>query len=547
MDFFHKIIQEADVEKLINNADRYLAHTPNEKLGEHMKLVTDYFQKLLAAHHLEPLIDHLLLKLCKNSEEMGNLAKKLFWETILYHDFGKVNENFQHLKMDNKLIFPEPITNKINTQHSILSTYIFLIHQLSRKDFSSSLITYVACLGHNIMRHHSAHLDDLSARTSFQKFDSELSGVLQKYLECFDRSYDVALVNLIPKLSHPDALYLKGLSFEWFALIRLNFSLLTAADYYATSHYCNGWGCHYDAFGVLDKVQRDRHFFNLKSTRPHNKALYKRQMDIQSEILENFQEKSLDNLNSLRSYMAAEVIRNVRQHADDKLFYIEAPTGGGKTNMAFIATQELLQANSELNKAFYIFPFTTLATQTKKAAAETLGLEPEEWIELHGRAPWKQKERHENDQDGLYGDDRLDDIHNQFVNYPYTFLSHVRFFDILKANDKSSIYLMHRLANSVVIIDEIQAYNPELWDKMAYLLKEHAQALNIRFIVMSATLPKIGTLVEADFCYLLPDAINRFFINPNFADRVRFSDELLKRKQPSKENREEYLVFNCVS
>ncbi len=51
--------------------------------------------------------------------------------------------------------------------------------------------------------------------------------------------------------------------------------------------------------------------------------------------------------------MAAEVITNVRANAGNRLFYIEAPTGGGKTNMAFIATMEMLQANPELNKVFY--------------------------------------------------------------------------------------------------------------------------------------------------------------------------------------------------
>jgi CRISPR-associated endonuclease/helicase Cas3 len=258
------------------------------------------------------------------------------------------------------------------------------------------------------------------------------------------------------------------LRFEWFALIRLNFSLLTAADYYATSHYCGKWKNHYQEFGVLTAEQKQRHFKNLQSTHDHNQALYEKHAEFLNQPLEQLKEKSNSNLNKLRSKMAAEVISHVRIHASEKLFYIEAPTGGGKTNMAFIATMELLQANTELNKVFYVFPFTTLATQTLKAARDTLGLQPDEWIELHSRAAWKQKEIPEEKKDGLYGEDRLDDIHNQFVNYPYMFLSHVSFFDILKANDKSSIYLMHRLANSIVVIDEVQAYNPELWDKMAY-------------------------------------------------------------------------------
>ncbi|MEB2780551.1 CRISPR-associated helicase Cas3' [Algoriphagus sp. C2-6-M1] len=548
MKSFKELIAEEQVGTLLKNPDHYLAHTPNETLGEHMGLVTHYFQDLIAVHSLEPLIDIMVLKLCKDAEGLATFAKKLFWQAILYHDFGKVNENFQR-KLDNLAHFPKPIQNGIDSQHSVLSAFLFLIHQLSdgfeilvnesQKD-QRKMIAFTFALAHTIMRHHNPSLDDISAEKTLDKLNSQLYKELEIYLHCYKKTFHPQLIAGIYSLRKSNV-HFEKLDFEWFALIRLNFSLLTAADYYATSHYCNKWESFYVAFGVLTAIQRNKHFSALMHTHSHNESLYKRFEEIASKSPDTFRQKSPENLNKLRSRMAAEVIQKVREQSSGRLFYLEAPTGGGKTNMAFIASMELLQANPELNKVFYVFPFTTLATQTLQASQQTLGLEPEEWIELHGRAAWKQKAAKEETKDGLYGEERMDDIHNQFVNYPYTFLSHVRFFDILKADEKSSIYLMHRLANSIVVIDEVQAYNPELWDKMAYLLKAYAEAFNIRFIVMSATLPKIGSLAEADFCYLLPDAIDRFFTNPNFADRVSFSDELLARKQPKKEDRQDYL------
>jgi len=550
MKSFEKLISELQVATLLKNSEKYLAHTPHETLSDHMQLVTHYFQSLVSIHGLEPLIDKLLLRLCNDSDTLVDFAKKLFWQAILYHDFGKVNENFQR-KLENIQIFPKDIKNGIGSQHSILSAFIFLTHQITdgmsylQKENQANqqkMMSFIFALAHNIIRHHSPRLDDLSGTESFEKFTSDSCLQLEGYLHCYDKPVAQQIIKGMASLRKANVKFDK-LGFEWFALIRLNFSLLTAADYYATSHYCSKWSSHYTEFGVLSEAQKKKHFSSLRQTQTHNKKLYESHKELTAQSSDPYQEKSNTNLNKLRSRMAAEVIENVRQHASSRLFYIEAPTGGGKTNMAFIATQELLQANSELNKVFYVFPFTTLVTQTQQAAEETLELEADEWIELHGRAAWKQKEKIENQKDGLYGEERLDDIHNQFVNYPYTFLSHVRFFDILKTNDKSSIYLMHRLANSIVVIDEVQAYNPELWDKMAYLLKEYAEAFNIRFVVMSATLPKIGSLAEADFCYLLTDAIDRFFVNTNFADRVNFSDELLTKKQPKKEERQEYLEW----
>lgn len=545
---FSELILELEVKSLLKNWEKYLAHTPDETLSDHMELVTQYFQLLIETHGLEPSLNKQFLKLASQDENVAQIAKNLFWQAILYHDFGKVNENFQR-KLENIDLFPFQKNNGIQNQHSILSAFVFIVHQLSalakiEKELGELnlkvLIKWIFALSHNIIRHHSSRLDDLSKKDTFSSLNSELCAKLTTYLDCYKFDFNQRIIGNIPPITNQIVSF-KELGFEWFSLIRLNFSLLTASDYYATSHYCNKWAKPYDEFGVLTAEQNNRHFQSLQETQKHNKELYFKQKEFYSLPLEELQEPSNANLNNLRSKMAAESIENISGNADKKLFYIEAPTGGGKTNMAFIATQELLRANPELNKVFYVFPFTTLVTQTQKSAIQTLGLQSDEWMELHGRAAWKQKEGSEKDKDGLYGDERLDDIHNQFVNYPYTFLSHVRFFDILKANDKSSIYLMHRLANSIVVIDEVQAYNPMLWDKMAYLLREYSDALNIRFIVMSATLPKIGELVASEFCYLIPHAIERFFVNPNFADRVSFSDELLQRKRPEKEEREEYL------
>lgn len=545
MDPFSDLVKLGDVKTFLKDSHKYLAHTPNEKLSDHMELVTYYFIEIVRIHGLESLIDAQLLQLCGNNIILASFCKKQFWHTILYHDFGKVNENFQRDKMGNYLNFPYSASNGIESQHSILSAFIFLIHKLSEtallseninNEFVAKAIHLIFAFSHNIIRHHGSHLDDLSVEKTFQKFESGLCERLEEYLKCYELPFQKLIIKNLPVWKRE--IKFEKLGFEWFAIVRLNFSLLTAADYYATSHYCNGWKQYYSDFGTLTDKQRQSHFENLKKSQPHNIDLYDNHKQISAESLQSLMSKNNANLNRLRSKMAADVIENIRRFDNKRLFYIEAPTGSGKTNMAIIASMELLHKNPQLNKVFYVFPFTTLVTQTQKVTMNTLGLGNNDFIELHGKAAWKQKS---DGQDGLYGDNYLDDIHNQFANYPYTFLSHVLFFEILKGNDKSSIYLMHRLANSIIVIDEIQAYNPELWDKMAYLFQVYAQALNIRFIVMSATLPKIGTLANSEYCYLIPDAIERFFVNPNFADRVDFSDELLKVKQPKNEEREGYL------
>ena len=60
------------------------------------------------------------------------------------------------------------------------------------------------------------------------------------------------------------------------------------------------------------------------------------------------------------------------------------------------------------------------------------------------------------------------------MDYPIVLLSHVRFFNVITTNKKDANYLLQRLANSVVIMDELQTYPPAIWDKMAYFISEYA-------------------------------------------------------------------------
>ena len=398
---------------------------------------------------------------------------------------------------------------------------------------------FVIGIGQNILNHHTSYLGDLSEGKRFEKFDNQLCDKLKMYLAQFDIPHLEQILSFIPHDNGVKGFAAGEQDFNFFFLLRLHYSLLTAADYYATAHFYGKWKEPYSQFGVFDEREKVALISNLKNLQPHNKSLFENLKEIIAIKEGALREKSSKNLNKLRSRLAAEVLHNISESYQEKLFYVEAPTGGGKTNISMIAALRLMELNPELNKIYYVFPFTTLITQTLKATKETIGLSEDQFIELHGKAGFKIKE--EESGDGLYGAEKLDDLHNQFANYPLTFLTHIRFFDILKKNQKDAIYLMHRLANSVVIIDEVQAYNPLLWDKLAYLLRQYADALNIRFIVMSATLPKIGQLADANFITLVPDAINRFFKNPNFSERVKFDGSWLNIKRPNKDEKPDYL------
>ena len=537
------------------HAGNYYAHLPKdgrsskETLEEHISLVNDYLGKLVQYHKLDAVIDTLINGLSNAiDQETGNYVKLLFVNAIVFHDFGKINERFQSDKMNNDDLHVKASANSpIGSTHSSLSAFIYLTKHLNEiateKKQHPLLVISCLYLAYSIFKHHGRNMDDdcsstigfseLRARNNWE----ELRKFLHTYLSCYQFKVHPNILNLIGNdrliTERPFTDYIN--TFELYALCRLNFSLLTASDYLATNEYMNSLPI--DDFGILTQERIDELHYNVsqrewidevQKKKNYNKGTY--------DALEGYQflnpkEKSGDNLNILRKEMGIEVIKNIRQYSQSNLFFIEAPTGGGKTNLSILATTELLKIyEGQYNKVFYVFPFTTLITQTYAVVRDMLGLNEEEIIELHSKAGLKPN----TSEDDKYGGEKLNFLNHLFVNFPFCLLSHIRFFDVLKTNEKETNYLLHRLANSIVVIDELQSYNPSHWDKVIYFIRQYAEKFNIKFILMSATLPKLDKLNVIkqdvqDFVYLLPKAKEQYFNNPNFAGRVNFNFDLFER------------------
>ncbi|SEL90156.1 CRISPR-associated helicase/endonuclease Cas3 [Parapedobacter koreensis] len=538
------------------NYEKYWAHIhvskPPESLQEHILLVNEYAARLVEVHGLDKIIDKLLLTYVDGwgDEEDADFLKMLFVHTIVFHDFGKINENFQTARLQNNAFTAFRNTSlKPPHGHSFLGAFIFLsyhIHWLLKNDWKQerkiTLICHCFFLAYTIMQHHSPALYDIQQKEGFMSQFRHSVNELRRFIASYSIVIDEPVLTKV--FANVEDMWHKAVKnklpytpFPLFALIKLNFSLLTAADYLATHEYMNGNESNEAKttdFGLLNDRNRVNEIIGHLQKHKYNADTF--------NSLHNYQfvhptTRSSKNLNLLRKEMSIELVREIRGHLSEHLFYLEAPTGGGKTNLSAIAIAELLRAHEDINKVFYVFPFTTLITQTFGALKESMGLHDDEIIELHSKAAFASKT--EALEDGLFGGSKKDFIDNLFALYPITLVSHVKFFEILKTNRKEVNYLLHRLANAVVVIDEIQSYNPAIWDKMLYFISNSARFFNIRFILMSATLPKIselkvGLTQTLPFVELLPNA-RKYMTNPNFSDRVSFNFELFEQGEISLE------------
>lgn len=562
---------------LIHNSKNYFAHLSksenqcsNELLSEHSALVYAYARLIAGKQNLNSIIKNLIdgaipVKIKINRQLLTMKIENFFWRAIAYHDLGKVNREFQRARMNNDACLLD-IHHKFGSGHSVIGMYIFLADfwqdfiRLKLSDEEQVFICNVVLyFSYSIYRHHDSNLD--KAQDIYCWNNSDLYD-LRPFITLFDIKLSDAQIEEFHKYFLRKANF--DFLFQWFngdvhdsindfplfALLKLNYSLLTSSDYLATAHYMNNWNEKLSDFGLIDFKLREKIIHNVTNTRDYNRKVYnyiESGKTINSYMLKN---QSNANLNLLRQSIAMDVILNVRQNIDKRLFYIEAPTGGGKTNASILASAEILRGgkNKLINKIFYVFPFTTLITQTYKTLSDTLGLNDCEIAEIHSKA---------SSQTGRYEEDYKNYLDNLFMNYPIILLSHVVFFDVLKTNRKDRNYLLQRLANSIVIIDEIQSYSPKIWDKIVYFIANYAKYFNMKFIVMSATLPKLGNIIDnkdlaSEFVYLVNDK-NQYFHNPNFCNRVKIDYSLLSHPKPKSNDRASYLsnlrniVFNNSS
>lgn len=525
----------------------YFAHTGehgNELLTDHIHCCQDYFLALVNANSIEEILDGFFKRIAGvpariKKEPMAEMLKLFFLNAIIFHDAGKVNPNFQFSQMGNQDFQEEPAL-VFGTRHSRPGAIIFAalhMQYIIEQDMSDAEKGFLICLVlffcYTIDKHHGKINDGTDTAWTEEEIDAALE--LTSRFKVPWESLSPIVLSFLKKPNKSDNLknflsqFDDEVSYDLHALLKLHYGLLTSADYYATIDFT--MGIKTTDFGLIDQHFREKLlqgisdiWFNQDLDRNFNK--YK------NTAPEELLEQSTQNQGTLRQILGAEMISTIRNNPDAHIYYLEAPTGAGKTNLSLLFIREMLNGKKPITKVFYIFPLITVITQTAAFIREHLKLDASELAEIHSKALPAADELETN-----YGRQREEYLDGLFLNFPFILMSHVKFFAVANNAYKEELYLLPRLANSVVIIDELQSYSPETWDKIYYLLSHFAEKFNIIFLLMSATLPKITRLTqeakvldESKIVNLISNK-KAFFNNPNFAQRVTFRNDYLTINQ----------------
>ncbi|MAT69398.1 MAG: CRISPR-associated helicase/endonuclease Cas3 [Planctomycetaceae bacterium] len=396
----------------------------------------------------EPLNDHLRM-VASRAAEFAGAFHSFDWGELAgrWHDVGKYSAAFQAYlgATDDDASLADQIPGRVDHSTAGAQHAARAVPELGR------ILAYV------IAGHHAGLADS-------DKLDQRLAKRVEPYDDA-PASLLAAPPLDLPRLSLDASDRQRG-SFQFAFFTRMLFSVLVDADFLATEAFLQPQQATERALPLptLDRIATvlDDHLAELGRCAPDTAV------------------------NRCR----CEVLAACRDAADlpPGFFSLTVPTGGGKTlaSLAFALTHARRHG---LRRIVYAIPFTSIIEQTsgvfRRALKELGPLRDATVLEHHSNLdPHKQDSRHP----------RAQQIRLAAENWdaPLVVTTNVQLFESLLANRTSRCRKLHRLAGSVIVLDEAQALPVELLRPCLATLRELAADYGVTVVLCTATQPALA-------------------------------------------------------
>ncbi|MEO0224584.1 MAG: CRISPR-associated endonuclease Cas3'', partial [candidate division WOR-3 bacterium] len=471
---------------LVNDIWAHSSENKYETLNRHIECVFKYLNTIKDTYNLSAVIKNI----CKYALNLDvEIVERYILEIVKYHDIGKVNPLYQiEVLKNNNLIDKNIILSKIGTSHSSLSFFIFLEYLFKNKeDFKTKHLEFIVIiiLSTIILQHHTdlknLNFSEIGLDIEYKKED------FKKVYKYWDIDIDNEIFSYIGKnfFDKLDLIIKRKCDFDFFSeeqltylyfLFKLANSLLISSDFYATLEFKKNKEFNFNNCIINDNLKKilikKFHFTKSLSDGSYNFNFFINQnkQKITSDNLKNF-----THINDIRNWLNVQTEKNLEEalNKNYNLFYLNLPTGSGKTNISYRLALKILEKDKNIKKIYYVFPFINIIEQSYSELGKFI---PEESrIRLDSKSPIKIEVSQELENK----EDLLEKIYvdSFFMNYPILFLSNVKFFDMFFKNEKNSNFNFYQLSNSIVILDEIQSYDDTLWVLLAEIIFKISRVL----------------------------------------------------------------------
>ncbi len=422
--------------------------------------------KPLAHSHGHLLLDHLqavagLAGEFSNAFDAAPLAHRWAYLAGLWHDLGKYRAGFQrYLELSNNedAHIEGRVAGREKT-HSIAGALWAL--QSFKESHGKGGELAARTLAYLIASHHAGLYDwesgdsaGLKARLAHVDSQTELTEARQAGAPA--AILDSGGFNPVTALSTIPGGFPKGYAL-W---VRLMFSCLVDADFLDTED-------HFDS----GKTQRRQGFPSLAAM---------------GEAFDAFMAvKAAEAKPSLVNTLRANILQQCREKAalPSGFFSLTVPTGGGKTlsSLAFALRHAQQAPAGVVRRIIYAIPYTSIIEQTADQFRNAFAALGEEvLIEHHSQAE---------------SDDTQETARSRLAcenwDAPLIVTTNVQLFESMFAAKTSRCRKLHRLVNSVIVLDEAQQLPPEFLQPILDTLKLLVAHYGVTVVFCTATQPAL--------------------------------------------------------
>ncbi|SHN73226.1 CRISPR-associated helicase/endonuclease Cas3 [Desulfovibrio litoralis] len=189
---------------------------------------------------------------------------------------------------------------------------------------------------------------------------------------------------------------------------------------------------------------------------------------------------SLKEINVLRNQARKQALEKANGKVD--FYSLNLPTGLGKTLTSFHWALEHARAN-KLKRIIIVLPYVNIIDQTAALLKKYFG--EDNILEHH--ASFNEENKEETKSINEETDKKKLACENW--DYPIIVTTTVQFYESLFSNKPSKSRKIHNIANSVVILDEVQTLSKELVLPTLDMLKDVQKVMNTSFVFCTATMP----------------------------------------------------------
>ncbi|MCM1233410.1 MAG: CRISPR-associated helicase Cas3' [Ruminococcus flavefaciens] len=178
------------------------------------------------------------------------------------------------------------------------------------------------------------------------------------------------------------------------------------------------------------------------------------------------------------------------------IYCLPLPTGGGKTLSSLAYALEFCRLHSETERILYVSPYISITEQNAQVFREAIG--NDKWILEHHSSVIRDEKTEDEDY-------RNRGLSRYEINWeePFICTTFVQFMNTLFSDKSESIRRMHRLVNSVIIIDEVQSMPLKCVHTFNYMLNFLNAVCKANVILCTATQPTLAE-TECPICYSEP-------------------------------------------